>query len=187
MIVIGIDPGLADLGWAAVQLHADREEVAALGLIRTAKGKGKGVLVTDDLHRRGQELARALSGVLDEWSDVVCICAESISYPRSAAVSAMIGRAWGVIDAELQRRQLALVSASPQAIKKAVTGRKSASKDEVIDALDRRYDGNVRRLLSSIRAKTKHEHPADAVGAVVACLENDHLRLARRVMQTRAQ
>jgi Holliday junction resolvasome RuvABC endonuclease subunit len=178
-LVLGIDVGLATCGWAVVELLAEGGlRLGPLGVIRTQKAKTKGTLATDDLHRRGQELARALAHVLDSWPPV-CVCAESISYPRNAATSAMIGRAWGVLDAELQRRGHALISASPKAIKKAATGKQSASKEEVIAALDARTDGALRRQLAGIRAKTMHEHPADALGAVVACLDHDHMRLAR--------
>ena len=184
MLVLGLDPGLAKLGWAAVHLDAEGERIAALGVVKTRKGSGQGVLVTDDLHRRGQELARALVEVLDAWP-FAAVCAESISYPRSASVAGQIGRAWGVIDAELQRRRLPLISASPQQVKKAATGRVSASKAEVLHALDERFDGALRRHLRPIRATTLHEHPTDAVGAVVACLEHDHLRLARSAWASR--
>lgn len=184
-VVIGLDPGLAHLGWAAVRLEEVGERPMALGLVATSKRSGQGVLVTDDLHRRGQELARALAAVLDAWPGVLAVCAESISYPRNAGSAAMIGRAWGVIDALLERRGLPLLSASPKAIKRAATGLASASKAAVFEALDQRYSGAVARLLRPIRATTKHEHPVDALGAVVACLDHDHLRLARRARQAR--
>lgn len=179
MKVLGIDPGLAHLGWAVVHLEPDGERLGALGVVKTVKRSGQGVLVTDDLHRRGMELARALVGILDQHQPVA-VCAESISYPRNASASASIGRAWGILDSELERRGLPLISASPQAIKKAATGRLSASKEEVADALDARFGGRLAPLLAAM-PKAAREHPADAVGAVVACLDHDHLRLARSV------
>lgn len=186
LVVVGIDPGLAHLGWAAVALEASGEQLLDCGLIGTSKAKAKGTLSSDDLHRRGQELSRALARVLDTFGPCA-VCAESISYPRSSTASSMLGRSWGVLDAELERRGIALLSASPQAIKLAVCGRRSASKLEVIEALDLRFAGRLLELLGRPRrdggvpARTKWEHPADAVGAVVACLNRDHLRLARTV------
>lgn len=180
MIALGIDPGLATMGWAAVQITPDGEHLLALGVLTTKKRGGQGVLVTDDLHRRGQEIARALGGIVERWLPHV-VCAESISYPRSAVVSAQIGRAWGVLDALLEHRSLPLISSSPQAVKKACTGRNDTSKADMLDALDERFSGRVRDLLTGIRATTLHEHPVDAVGCVIAALHHDHLRLARAV------
>lgn len=184
MIALGADIGLATFGWGASRLGRgeELEQVLALGVIVTKKGKGQGVLVTDDLHRRGQEIARALVEVLDLYRPDV-VCAESISYPRNAASAAQIGRAWGIVDAELERRGIPLISASPQAIKKTNTGKATASKAEMLDALDERYSGRVRQLLRPYRAKTLHEHPVDALGAIVACLAHPHLRLARSARQ----
>ena len=176
MIVLGADPGLASFGWAIVRLEEDTMRCLALGVIVTKKGKGQGVLVTDDLHRRGQELRRALVEVMGTYP-ISLVCAESISYPRNAAAAAMIGRAWGVLDAELDRQRLPVISASPQAIKKAATGRISASKDEVAEGLDKRLEGALRPMLGKF-TKTLVEHPVDALGAVVASLHHDHLRLA---------
>jgi crossover junction endodeoxyribonuclease RuvC len=186
LLVVGIDPGLAHLGWAAVSLETAGEHLVDVGVVKTEKARAKGSLESDDLHRRGQEHARALARVLDTFAPLA-VCAESISYPRSSKASSLLGRSWGVLDAELERRGIALLSASPQAIKLAVCGCRSASKREMIEALDLRFGGRLIDLLGrgrgdgGVPARTKWEHPADAAGAVVACLDRDHLRLARAV------
>lgn len=179
MIVLGLDPGFASLGWALVEITSQDERILHVGTIRTAKARTR-VLVTDDLHRRGQELARALAALLESYPTVGAICAESWSQPRNASAAAKVARAWGVIDALAEARALPLLSASPQAIKKAMTGKASASKEEVIAALDALLDGGMEAALVAGKVnKGQREHAADAVGAVVACLDHPHLRLAR--------
>lgn len=174
--VLGLDIGLATFGWALLRVTADELTLVDLGCITTSKGKGKGVLVTDDLHRRGMELTREL-GELDPVPHL--ICAESQSLPRDASVAAQIGRAWGVVDAYCEDLSVPLLNASPQAIKKAATGRRNASKVEVQQALDEHLGGTLAPRLAELR-KGLREHPADAVGAVWACRNHDHLRLALR-------
>lgn len=183
MRALGLDPGLAHVGWAVVDLDPLRP--IGLGVIRTAKDSRK-VLATVDLHRRGQQIARALTEILAAYPVGVC-CAESISWVRSASTMAGVGRAWGVIDAVLEARGIGLVQASPQEIKQAVCGRKSASKAEILDALDERFAGAIRRELRAIRATTLHEHPVDAIGAVVACLDRDEVRIARASSRMRTE
>lgn len=182
IFVLGLDPGFKHIGWAVVRLLPDAERLVDLGVIRTDKAKNKGLLVSDDLHRRGQEIVRALALVLAAYP-FVAVCAESISYPRNASVCGQLGRGWGIIDTLLELRGLALICASPQAIKKAATGKASASKEAVLDALDKRFDGTIRARLRHIKATALHEHPVDAVGAVVASRHHDHLRLAERARQ----
>lgn len=181
MIVLGLDPGFRRFGWAVVRLGSQGDELLGMGVWRTAKTAAKANLrkASDD-HRRGQELARELIGALDRWEPTV-LCAEAISFVRSASVMASMGRVWGLLDVVCAQRELPLLEASPQALKKAVTGRLDASKADVQAALDARFGGRVSELLAGIRARTDHEHPVDALGAVVACLESDVIRMARRM------
>lgn len=180
MIVLGLDPGFRRFGWSVVRLTPDREELLALGVWKTEKSDKKlGVRKSSDNHRRGQAIGRELLAKIDEWQPVV-ITAEAISFVRSAAVMAQIGRVWGLLDLVCVERDLPLLEVSPQDLKHAVCARKDASKADVQAAVDRRFHGRVVELLAPIRAKGDHEHPVDAVASVVACLDVDVVRMARR-------
>ena len=185
MIALGFDPGFASFGWGVADLSGPpgAERVLALGVIRTKKGKGK-ILNRDDDHRRSGEIARALFGLAHEYRPSV-VCAEALSHGKGAGgavTMAKMGRAWGIVDALVEVYDVALLQVSPQDIKKACTGAASASKAEVQAALDHRFAGAVSEALRGIRATRMHEHPVDALGAIVACLDDDRLRLARRAM-----
>ncbi len=84
--------------------------------------------------------------------------------------------AFGVIAAVAQRHGLPVVQASPQQVKKALCGRRDASKMDVKGALERRYSG-----LPWPPQQTLVEHAADALAAAVACLEHQVVRMARRM------
>jgi Holliday junction resolvasome RuvABC endonuclease subunit len=179
MIVLGIDPGFASFGTAVVELTPTTERVHRLGVIRTEKSnKKRNCLAADDNIRRAREISDALEVLSDEW-DFRAVCAEAMSFPRSSSVAGKMCLAWGVVTAWMQRLDLALVQASPQTVKLAVCGNKQASKDEVQAALVKRYGAEVARLLVNLPAG-QHEHPFDALGAVVACLESDVVRMGRR-------
>lgn len=96
--------------------------------------------------------------------------------PTSTMVK--VGRGWGLVDMLCEQRGVALLQVSPRAIKLAATGSPSASKVDVQRALDERLGGAVVEALAGIRAATQHEHPVDALGAVIACLDHDFVRLA---------
>lgn len=186
LIVLGLDPGFASFGWAVQRVDAltGAERLEGLGVIRTKKATGK-VLVRDDDHARAAEMARGLIEVTRRWRPHV-ICAEALSHvnpsgPARMPVSTMtkMGRVWGLVDMLCEVYEVGLLQASPQTIKKATAGKASATKGEVLDALDARFGGRVRELLRSIKATTQHEHPVDALGAIVALEHHDHMRIAR--------
>lgn len=180
MIVLGLDPGFRRFGWCIVEVSATHERLIDLGVWKTEKsGKKLGVRKSSDNHRRGQLLGRDLLALIEQHRPAV-ITAEAISFVRSAAVMAQIGRVWGLLDLACVERDLPLLEVSPQDLKHAVCGRKDASKADVQAALDARFGGRVAELLHPIRAKGDHEHPVDAVGSVVACLDSDVMRMGRR-------
>jgi Holliday junction resolvasome RuvABC endonuclease subunit len=181
--VLGLDPGFSRFGWALVLLLPEGgERVLDLGVFCTEKGKAKG-LVREDDRRRAAELGRALLGVTRRHAPAV-VCAEALSHvnPREAhmpvSTTTKVGRAWGLIDLLCELHEVALVQASPQAIKKATCGVASASKVDVQGALVARYPELV-PLLQRIPA-SKREHAVDALGSIVASLHANELRLARR-------
>lgn len=179
---LGLDPGFTAFGWSVVRLYPNREELVALGVLRTKKGDAK--LKRDDDHRRCAELARGLLEVTGQWRPSV-ICAEALTHvPQRPGKPAPIlavskgARVWGLVDMLAEVYQVALLQVAATTIKKATTGNAKASKLEVQEALDERFGGAVSAALSSIRAKTKHEHPVDATGAVIACRNHESVRLA---------
>lgn len=172
MIALGLDPGFKSLGWAHVRIDRRSEMIADLGLLESEKRGGR---ATDDNVRRTREIARALSPLF-EGVDVVCC--EAMSFPRSASVAAKMALAWGVIVCLAEARELPIVQVTPQALKIAVCGDKTAPKEAVLSSLSRRYPELLIHL-EPLR-RTAHEHPTDAVGAVVASLPSELVRGLRR-------
>lgn len=176
MIVLGIDPGFASMGVAVVDVTEHGVGVITLDVIRTQKDDRKRrTLASDDNVRRAREIA----GRLFE-AHIGAICAEAMSFPRNSSAAAKMALSWGVICALAQVRDVPIVQASPQQIKQAVTGSKTASKLDVEAALLKRYGNQIEQLVAHL-PDSQHEHAFDALAAVVACLDSDVLRMARRV------
>jgi Holliday junction resolvasome RuvABC endonuclease subunit len=177
VIVAGLDGGFASFGWAIADVGDDIRPLA-LGCIKTKKDARK-VLACVDNHKRSQAIARELVRVLELYPDVGVVCAETIAFVRSASVMSLIGRAWGIIDTLCELRGLPLLQASPQEIKAACCPHiKNASKIDVQEALEERFGHVVRGQLLELN-KGDREHPADALGSIVACMRRDEMRLAR--------
>lgn len=184
MIALGVDTGLANLGWALVELTPNGQRLLGLGVITTTKSDRKrNVLASADNMRRIREQAKQLTEIRagrKTFKDVDVICCESQSWPRSAGSSAKIGMSWGIVGTVATLHDLPLVEATPQQIKKRLTGVRSASKDDVKSAmLDWAGFKKLPAMLSEY-AKGKHEHAVDACGAVVTCRESDIIRALLR-------
>lgn len=177
--VMGIDPGLANMGVGVVALkRLEGEEILSVMVLSTRpEKKKKNVRQSSDLVRRTRELASRLATVVDAYSPRV-IAVEAVSYPRNAASAAKTAMSWGVLCSIAERNNIPLVQASPKDIKKAVCGKQTASKIDVQDSLTERYPEAFSVFLASY-PKMQHEHGFDAVGSVVACMDSDVIRMAR--------
>jgi Holliday junction resolvasome RuvABC endonuclease subunit len=177
--ILGCDPGLASFGVARVELTTDSERIVAIASLETAPSpKKRKVRVCEDTIRRVQELALALkSWAGDEPPAAVAF--ESMSLPRNASASSKVGMSFGMLGAAAVLLGWPLVQATPQELKKAMCGKASASKREVEQALVRRYP-EAAPLIEAI-PKSKREHPVDAAAVVVTCLNDQVIRMARRM------
>jgi Holliday junction resolvasome RuvABC endonuclease subunit len=128
------------------------------------------------LVRRARYLDRALLRVFatDRWS-ISAVCAETMSWPRNAATSARIGIGWGILIGRVGDRPMA--QASPQEVKLAMGLARSASKEEVQQAVRERF-GRYAFDAAEIHPAL-FEHAYDAAAVVVACLENETIRMLR--------
>ncbi len=178
ILVLGVDPGFASLGWCVLEVRRKGEYLVSAGVFRTEpSGKKRLVLAADDNVRRSRLIAGHLDSLLR--NGVQIIAAESMSHVRGASASAKVGNAWGVIATLAHVHGLPIAQLSPQAIKASVATKASASKQEVADAVVKRYGReHVIKVLDGVTA-SQREHAYDAIGAAIACLDHDVIRLAR--------
>lgn len=183
MLVLGIDPGFASVGYCVMELTPDGESVLETLVFKTERSdKKRKIRASDDNFRRGQELCAMVVGLLHRHPDVKAVCSEAMSHPRNASVSGQLGSFWGIVELLTYIWKLPMLQASPQEIKKVLTGKKNASKEEVQAALRKRYPGQFDAYDASITRKQDLEHGYDAAGAVVACLDSDVIQMMRGLL-----
>ena len=185
MYILGIDPGLAALGYCQVFLDRSTEAVISASVITTKKSDKKlNVFASDDNVRRIQELVDQLWPCFEESVRPAVICSESQSWPRNASNCAKTGMAWGAITTLARIYDVPIVMVSPKRLKEATAGHAGASKEDVKLAVLDAWPA-VARCLEHV-TPSKQNHAYDAAGAIMACLDSELIRALRSTIKERS-
>ena len=154
MIVLGIDPGLANTGFGVVERCGGRLLARDGGVVAVPAGAS--------VEERLGELHDALSGLLREHEpDAMAL--ESLYFGQNARSAFAVGQARGVAMLCAGQRRVPCFSYTPQQVKGAVCGSGRAPKEQVARM--------VARMLALPDAP-RSEHAADAL-AVAICHANN--------------
>jgi Holliday junction resolvasome RuvABC endonuclease subunit len=172
---LALDPGFASCGFAVLM----DDTIATMGIVRTQKDSRKQTLATEDNFARARFIAREIRTLIDRFA-INVLAFESYSAPRNASTAGKVALCYGVLADIAAERDLAVVMVTPQRIKKAVCGSKSASKEEIIEKLEAEYGrGPGVRALADY-PKGQHNHAWDAVAAWHAAGDTDVVRILRK-------
>jgi crossover junction endodeoxyribonuclease RuvC len=155
VIILGVDPGLANTGWGVVEHAGGRFRCCAYGCITTAAG--------DPLPQRLASIHAELARVIERFAPVEC-AVESVFFGSNARSAFATGQARGVAILALAERGVALGEYSPAQIKDAVVGTGSAEKPQVAYMV---------RVLLGLDHEPSPDHAADALAAAIC---HAHLR-----------
>jgi crossover junction endodeoxyribonuclease RuvC len=151
--ILGLDPGLARMGWGVVALDGTRLSHIAHGVIATRTGAGLGP--------RLLTLYRGLILVITSHQPRA-IAVEQAFVARDPSAALKLGHARAVALLAAAEAGLEIAEYSPNHIKKSVVGAGHAGKDQVLFM--------VRRLLPTCSVKE-----ADAADALAAAITHAHL------------
>ena len=127
MIILGIDPGLARVGFGLIETSSEQIKMLDCGIIKTSKSESEG--------ERMVEIAKDLSVLIKKWKPNVAAVEKFFFYKSSTTISVVQAR--GVLIMTLARFKIPIVEFPPMQIKLAVTGSGHAKKDEVLEAVMR--------------------------------------------------
>jgi crossover junction endodeoxyribonuclease RuvC len=153
VIVLGIDPGVANTGYGIVA-H-DRGRLVALdgGVVETPAGLDAGARLAE-IHRRVGEL-------MDHYlPDAVAV--EDLYFGANARSAFAVGQARGVVILAAGQREIRCSSYTPQQVKSAVCGSGRAGKEQV---------QRMVQALLALPELPRPDHAADAL-AVAICHAN---------------
>lgn len=130
--ILGIDPGLATLGFGIISGHKtiqgeDELQAIDFGIIQTP--------AKQDLGQRLQTIYDDLHGLIGEFSPNYVAVEKLFFYRMGNTI--LVAQARGVIMLVLAQHNLPLIEFTPAQVKQALTGYGNAGKDEVQAAVAR--------------------------------------------------
>lgn len=150
MIILGIDPGLANTGWGVIDQEGDSSRCVAYGCVTTH--------AETPIPERLSEIHDAVTGVVARYSPGECAI-ESVFFGANAKSAFATGQARGVALLATVEARIEIAEYSPVQVKKAVVGSGSADK--------RQIQYMVRTLLG-LDHEPAPDHASDAL-AIALC------------------
>ena len=127
MRILGIDPGLARVGYGVIDTTGGIQKMLDCGIIRTDAGRSEG--------ERMVEIAGDLRQLIRQWQPELAAVEKFFFYRSSNTISVVQAR--GVVIMTLARFGIPIVEFPPMQIKLALAGFGHAQKDEVLEAVMR--------------------------------------------------
>lgn len=149
MIVLGIDPGTAALGWGLVDRTGGTLRLIEAGCLETSSELG--------LPDRLMAIHRFL-GDLIARHDPAIVAVERVFFSRNAQTAFAVGQARGVVLLAAAESGLTVREATPNEVKMAVTGSGSADKDQV---------GKMVAVCLGLREVPRPDDTADALAVAI--------------------
>ena len=125
--ILGIDPGLARVGYGIINTSSGQQTMLDCGIIRTDPGRSDG--------ERMVEIARDLRVLIRTWRPELAAVEKFFFYRSSNTISVVQAR--GVVMMTLARFRVPAVEFPPMQSKLALAGFGHAEKDEVLEAVMR--------------------------------------------------
>jgi crossover junction endodeoxyribonuclease RuvC len=153
VIILGIDPGTAALGYGIVERTAGRLRAVDYGCAETSPDSA--------LPERLLTIHRLITDLIALHQPAL-IGVERLFFSRNAQTAFAVGQARGVVLLAAAERSVAVRDATPNEVKVAVTGYGAADKDQ------------VQRMVRTVLGMTEIPAPDDAADAlaVAICVAN---------------
>ena len=127
MRILGIDPGLARVGYGVIDANRKERIMLDCGIIRTDPNQKEG--------DRMVEIARDLRQLIRKWNPKLAVVEKFFFYRSSTTISVVQAR--GVVIMTLARFRIPILEFPPMQIKLAVAGSGHADKNDVLEAVMR--------------------------------------------------
>jgi crossover junction endodeoxyribonuclease RuvC len=160
VIILGIDPGLANTGWGVVEVDGSRFRCLGYGCISTSP--------TRELPDRLRSVHDDLASVIARYSPAEAAL-ENIYFSTNVRTAMATGQARGAALVAVAGSGVPIGEYGPGEIKLAVTGSGSADKRQVTYMV---------RVLLGLPEDPKPDHAADALAAAI-CHANNRVARAR--------
>ena len=166
MIILGIDPGYAIVGYGVIRSQGGHYQPLEHGAIVTR--------AEEDFNRRLEIIYDSLTKVIEQWKpDAVSI--EKLFFQNNQKTAIGVAEARGVILLAAQKAKLDIFEYTPLQVKMAVTGYGQAHKPQVMEM--------TRRLLC-LKEVPKPDDTADALAMAICHGQAAGSALRRSILRT---
>lgn len=149
MIILGIDPGYAILGYGVIESDGRRLRVIDYGVVETR--------ASEKFPHRLSRLYDGTRALLETYRPD-CAVFEELFFARNVTTAIQVGAGRGVAMLAAEQSGIPLYEYTPMQIKLAVTGNGHADKTQMQQMV---------KLLLSLKAIPKPDDAADALGAAI--------------------
>jgi crossover junction endodeoxyribonuclease RuvC len=148
-VVMGIDPGAANLGFGIVRVEGNRMVALDGGVVETAADV--------PMERRLERIHSSLAELL-AWHEPRAMAIEEVFFGRNVQTAMTVGRASGVAMLAAAQAGVDCFAYTPQAIKMAVCGSGAAGKKQ------------VQRMVGTLLSLPDPPHPDHAADALAVAI-----------------
>ena len=162
MIILGIDPGIAIMGYGVIESDGSKHRLIQYGALTTAA------------HTPTPARLRAIFTGVNQLMDMFTpddVAFEELFFARNVTTAMNVGAARGVALVAAAQRTEELYEYTPMQIKQAVTGYGKADKAQ------------VQQMVKMITGMDSIIRPDDAADAVAAAICHAHSRNARQMFK----
>jgi len=128
MIIIGIDPGLATIGFGVIQKVEEKIIPVSYGCIRTSAEK--------QTSERLLEIYNEIKTLFEKYNPQI-VAIEKLFFNKNVTSAMSVSEARGVILLAAQQKQIPLFEYTPAQIKQAITGTGRADKRQMQEMITR--------------------------------------------------
>ena len=150
MIILGVDPGINNTGWAVIRKSQKLEYIAS-GVIKTK--------AAESLGKRLAYICVELAQLLGEYMPQMAALEETF-LNNNALSSLKLAHARGAIMAEIAKTGIELQEFAAKKVKKTITGHGAADKGQIIHMVNFLFP----------KAKITSHDEADALAIAYCCL-----------------
>lgn len=158
MVVLGIDPGTASLGWGIIKRTKEvAYKVEAYGCIKTDK--------SNLFSRRLEEIHRELSKIIKKYEpDIAAV--EQLFFAKNVKTAISVGEARGVAILAAAQANLAVAEYTPLQVKQSLVGYGRAEKKQMQKML---------KVLLGLEDIPKPDDAADALAIALCHLNSERM------------
>ena len=158
MVILGIDPGLATLGYGVIEVEGDRRRLIQLGTLNTPAGQ--------PMPQRLRAIFQGMNQLMDIYQpDDVAF--EELFFSKNITTGMAVSAARGVALVAVVQRTDNLYEYTPMQIKQAVTGYGGADKHQVQQMV---------RMLLNMKEIARPDDAADALAVALTHANSMHMK-----------